>query len=178
MDSYYKEPSMKLSSQLQQCLLAAAFMLAAYIAAPCITYGETLPHTPQEQADTIASTIMSPFCPGRLLRDCPSSLATELRDTIKTRIEQGESADAVTESLIALYGESLRAAPRFSQFGIVGWIAPFAFLLLGLGAIGIWLKALKKPASALQSTGADSPPLAPLPPDLQSRVDRALRSHE
>ncbi|MDZ4784566.1 MAG: cytochrome c-type biogenesis protein [bacterium] len=102
--------------------------------------------SPEQEAiaNEIFSNEMSPFCPGRLISDCPSTSATELKDKIREKILAGQSVDQIESYLFSVYGEQLRAAPEAKGFGLLAWIAPFGFLFLGLIVMSIWLQKQKK----------------------------------
>ena len=87
----------------------------------------------------IAQSVMSPFCPGRTLDDCPSSAASELRNKITDMLLAGKTEDQVVENLYALYGEQIRSVPKKEGFGLVAWIMPAVFLLGGLLILVIWI---------------------------------------
>ena len=109
---------------------------------------------------------MSPYCPGRLLKDCPSGQAFELKDKISARLQSGETTQAVVDDLINTFGDEIRAAPLAKGFGIVAWVAPGLFLLIGGLMIFIWLKSRTQPV--------DSAP-AQLTPELEERLKSELR---
>jgi cytochrome c-type biogenesis protein CcmH len=94
----------------------------------------------QSETDYIMSTIMSPYCPGRLLKDCPSGQAYELKSRIESRLRAGEATQDIVEDLIVKFGEEIRAAPKATGFGIVAWLSPFVFLLVGLILLMMWLR--------------------------------------
>ena len=87
-------------------------------------------------ANEINSEIMSPFCPGLLLRDCPSEKATELKNQILTKLEKERlEKKEVISWLEQQFGSKIYSAPQMKGFGIVGWLMPVVFLLLG----GFWI---------------------------------------
>lgn len=92
------------------------------------------PDTLNHRATTMYQQVLSPFCPGRSLNDCPSSKATELKDQMKARLEQGEAPEAIIEGVLAQYGEQFRAVPRFAGVGVFVWAIPLSFVVLG----GLW----------------------------------------
>lgn len=114
-------------------------------------------------ADRIMSGIMSPYCPGRLLRDCPSGQALQLKEKIVSRLAAGESEQLVVDDLIATFGEEMRASPKASGFGLVAWLAPALFLFLGGTLTLLWLRN----RSIEPET---SPPAAPLDTDSEERL--------
>ncbi len=107
--------------------------------APAMLYADG-PSKHEETMQEISASIMSPFCPGRLLVDCPSSSATELRHNILERLNRGESRAEIEEALITVYGEAMRAAPRAEGFGLVAWVAPFFLLVVGFLFVVLWLR--------------------------------------
>ena len=154
-----------------------AFSLALCLVLPlvaCRAWAETSPIS-SEAADVkveeIFGSLMSPFCPGKLLRDCTSSSAAELKQKVHQRLLKGESAEHITQSLLVLYGEEIRAAPRVRGFGATAWIAPFAFLALGGVIFFLWLASRRnREQSAIP---AQSPP--PIDSQMRERIDRAMR---
>ncbi len=54
---------------------------------------------------------------------------------IEAGLEAGQSDEEVLESIYAKYGSETRVEPGGRGFGLVGWIAPFASLLLGLALV-------------------------------------------
>ena len=111
----------------------------ALLVLPC--YALDLHPEQEARAQEVFRSIMSPYCPGRLLSDCPSSLAAELRDKIRERVGRGESKLEIESYLYTAFGEEIRGAPTTEGFGAVAWIAVPIFFLLGLGAVMLWLRA-------------------------------------
>jgi cytochrome c-type biogenesis protein CcmH/NrfF len=99
--------------------------------------------TSEETMRTIASEFMSPFCPGRVLSDCPSSAASELKAKILADLQKGKSRAEIEDVLLAQYGDASLAAPRFSGFGLVSWLGPIVFLVVGLLGAAIWSQRVK-----------------------------------
>ena len=114
----------------------------------------------------IMGTLMSPYCPGRLLKDCPSGQAFQLKDKISARLQSGETTQVVIDDLINTFGDEIRAAPLAKGFGIVAWTAPGLFLVVGSLIIFIWLKSRKQLV--------DEAP-AQLSPELEERLKSELR---
>lgn len=91
------------------------------------------PVTVAEQARKIEGQVWSPYCPGRLLIDCTTQQAGELRDEIGRRLQAGEGADEVLRWIRLNYGDEALAAPS-SRNALLIWSFPAAVLLVG-GAI-------------------------------------------
>ena len=138
----------------------------------CLTFSNRVYAGAHEEADSIAAEIMSPFCPGRLLRDCPSSAASDLRKDIEVRLDKGESPDKITESLYAMYGDEVRAAPKPQGFGLIAWVAP-GFVLL-LGVVAIWAFVSIRAKTAMATELELSPTAVELDSKSKARVNAAL----
>ena len=87
-------------------------------------------HSPEIEAmaGEIFGEVLSPFCPGRMLNDCPSGNASQLKEKIRTDLSSGKDREEILDELYAVYGTSIRAAPTTEGFGWFAWITPFAFL--------------------------------------------------
>lgn len=92
----------------------------------------------------VAGSVLSPFCPGRTLQDCPSGPARELKKDIREKFLAGATKEEVFDFLYRTYGDEVRAAPRFSRFGIVAWVTPFVFLLTGGVLLYTWIALQQK----------------------------------
>lgn len=79
----------------------------------------------------MAHDLMSPFCPGRTLAECPSPQATELRFWILTQASAGASEDEVNAMLTDRFGDVLLAAPRAEGWGLTAYVIPIAFFVIG-----------------------------------------------
>ena len=98
-------------------------------------------------ARTLESELMSPFCPGLLLSDCPSPNAAVLRTEITSRIGRGEAPSAITDDLVARYGAQILGSPPAEGFGLLLWIVvPAVALVSGVTLILALLHGGTSPA--------------------------------
>jgi cytochrome c-type biogenesis protein CcmH/NrfF len=125
----------------------------------------------RQAASDLSRELMSPFCPGKLLADCTSPNAGELREAIADRLTAGESAAAVKADLVRQYGKEILGAPPAEGVGWLAWLVPG---LLGLAsAFGIGWKVAQAvrgqgPAPAVAvAGGADAGALAQLDDELR-----------
>ena len=88
--------------------------------------------------------MMSPFCPGRTLADCPSPNAAAWREEIRLWVDAG-TPDAVIRARLQarMPGTDLTAVPR----GPLGWALPGLILLAGLGILVAALRRVTRPAA-------------------------------
>ena len=111
---------------MKRASLVAAFILLS--AAPAVA-------APEDVANQIASEVMSPFCDGVTLHDCPSQTALDLREQIETWARAGWTKTEIVDELESRYGPRIHATPQESE-GIGAWALPAATLVAGLtGAI-------------------------------------------
>ncbi len=61
--------------------------------------------SPEDLANDISQKVMSPFCPGVTLHDCPSQSALDMRDRIEGYARSGMSEAAIMDRLEAEYGD-------------------------------------------------------------------------
>jgi cytochrome c-type biogenesis protein CcmH len=83
---------------------------------------------PQDVAGRVSKQVMSPFCDGLTIHDCPSQQSAELRAEILEMAQSGMSAGAIVDELVARYGERVRGVPEPSGTDLLVWIIP------GIGA--------------------------------------------
>jgi cytochrome c-type biogenesis protein CcmH/NrfF len=92
-------------------------------------------------AESVYSEINSPFCKGKLLRDCPSSGASGLKQEVVDLAAQGKTKEEIISALYARYGDEIRAVPSSSFIGKLAWLVPFLFMAIVLIIMGFWVKA-------------------------------------
>ncbi len=91
------------------------------------------------EARDIFETVLSPYCPGRTISNCPSPQAEELRTAIKQQLADGEASEDIKEELYAVFGDELRTIPRARGFGLLAWIVPGLAFLMGGWLILTWM---------------------------------------
>lgn len=116
------------------------------------------------QARRIEGQVWSPYCPGRLLADCTTGQAFELRERIEARLEDGQNPEQVLAWLRANYGDEVLARPAPGGRGLVIWLVPALLLLAGAGVVATLLRRW--------SAGAASPPEGSLPPPSDRWVEQ------
>lgn len=116
---------------------------------------------PEGWAYILANELMSPFCPGRTLAECPSPQAEELRLWIIVQEAAGRSQGEVEEELYARFGDIIRAAPEAKGIGISAYALPVAVFVGGGFVVAFVLRRITaKPAAAAGGpAGASAPPL-------------------
>ena len=90
----------------------------------------------EEQAQGLAAELRCPVCQNLSVADSPSEMANQMRDLVREKLENGESADQIRAYFVSRYGEWILLAPKRQGFNWVAWLLPFVAILAGAGAIG------------------------------------------
>lgn len=143
----------------------AGSLLATVSAAQSTASTTHAPSSTRVDADALARRFIAPCCYNESLASHDSPLAHQLRDELRARVARGESSDAITEDLVARYGERVLAIPsgiEGTAFGVLSAIA-LAGVALGL-------------AQKRRSRAIVLPPPAPAPTstELDARLEKAL----
>jgi cytochrome c-type biogenesis protein CcmH/NrfF len=145
------------------------FRLLSIIAVLLVALAPAAGAAPADTANWIARNIMSPYCPGVTLHDCPSSEAIAMRTRIEGWAEDGMSRTAIMDRLVDEFGPSIRAAPPTEGAGLLAWILPGLAVIAG-GAIAY--------LAARRWNARPPPEVAPasaLSDDDRNRLDADLR---
>jgi cytochrome c-type biogenesis protein CcmH len=97
-----------------------------------------------EVVEEVFSELNSPFCKGRLLRDCPSSGAQELKNDVRKLAKEGVTTQEIIDKLYVKYGDEIRAVPKDGVVGIIAWLGPFIFLFIGGSIVLFWITRIRK----------------------------------
>lgn len=114
--------------------LVVAILLAAGAAAPPVPAA-----VDREAVLEVAGKLVCycGTCSNQSVRDCTCGTAASARDEIRTRLERGESPQAILAAFTDRYGEQVLIAPGTQGFNLVAWVTPFIALLVGAGAV-VW----------------------------------------
>ena len=122
--------------------------------------------------------IMSPFCHGLTLDNCPTKGASDMRDQIRAWLIEGKDRTWIEDQLVAQYGPSVLGAPRMTGWGLLAWVTPP--LALFFGFVGV-ASLLKRRQGDLDEEAPDAPAAAtPTRTDggelseIQKRVDEEI----
>jgi cytochrome c-type biogenesis protein CcmH/NrfF len=138
----------------------AALWLVLGAAAPALADGES---ATSGWAYDAANELMSPFCPGRTLSDCPSPAAESMRLWLHVQEAAGRTREDVETELFARYGDIMRAAPRAEGVGLSAYVVPLVAFAAGGVLVAFVLRRLTRggaePAAPPQSPAARDPEL-------------------
>jgi cytochrome c-type biogenesis protein CcmH/NrfF len=118
-----------------QAIFTTLILITTLLPAHCLAEDS------KQVAESVFSEINSPFCKGKLLRDCPSTGASGLKEEIRILATEGKTKDEIISTLYSRYGDEIRAVPSSSIVGKVAWIVPFLFIGSVVILMGLWLKS-------------------------------------
>ena len=130
------------------------------------THAETGPEDADyaRRAHAFSRELMSPYCPGRTLADCPSPDAAALRQEIRELLDAGTEEEVILDQLEARFGQAIYGVPR----GFWGWALPGLVLLGGAAFLVSALRRLSDPGVQ------QAPPV--VDPELERELERELES--
>ena len=109
-----------------------SLLLSSFLFCVVVVHAEELTLAQSAAASRIFTSIMSPYCPGKLLSDCPSAQAHELKESIRSDIAKGKTESEILQTLKDQFGQStIEAEPEFSGFALVAWVVPVVFFIIG-----------------------------------------------
>jgi cytochrome c-type biogenesis protein CcmH len=111
-------------------------------------------------AEAVEGRVMSTWCPGLTLAECPSAQATALRSEIAAKVAGGWTNARIDAWLVANYGEGILGRPR----GVTAFLVPAIAILAGGGVVAVLLRTRKSG----RDDGPGSQPADPMPPAPQS----------
>ena len=139
----------------------------------------------EREAESIARSVMSPFCPGRTVSSCP--VAGPWRDDIRRWVGEGVSPEDIRQRLA-------ERVPQHNLMGVppnrLGWVLPVGLGLLAAASLFFLLKRLIKPAppppppgktpseEASTANGEAAPAAKGKPEDYDARLEEELETLE
>jgi len=125
---------------------------------------------PEGWAYELASDVMSPYCPGRTLSECPSPQADQLRTWIILQEASGRTRADVEAELIERFGDGIRSRPRAEGFGLMAYVLPVVIFVAGGLLVAVFLRRQMRGAPS----AAQEAPVETLDPELERRIDEEL----
>ena len=119
----------------------------------------------------IAKTLRCTVCQTENIWESGAPLAQQMRDVVRERVAQGQSAEEIRAYFLSRYGDYILMQPPTRGINWLIWVAPF-LLLLGGGLflykeVTHWVRDTPPPTS-------ETPP-PPLDNESRQRIERELR---
>jgi len=88
-----------------------------------------------ERVRELAETLRCLVCQNETIADSPAELATDLRNQIREKMQQGMSNREIIDYMVARYGDFVLYRPPLKAITILLWFGPLLFLVAGLAAL-------------------------------------------
>src|SRR5256885_8305897 len=109
-----KKPLLLLLSVLT---VIAAIWLSLWLAGP-------RERTLDERVHDVAIQLKCPVCQGESVADSQAQISKQIRESIRQRLQAGQSEQEVIQYFINSYGEQIVWAPQWRGFTLLAWIVP------------------------------------------------------
>ncbi len=128
----------------------------------------------QMKTKEISRTLRCAVCQSESVWESNATLAIQMRDIVRERLLEGESADEIRDYFVSRYGEYIVFKPRFGGINLLLWGGPFTVLLIG-GVI--LLRNIKRWNKKPQFEGSDVSvvSLDPIDDKQRERLEQELR---
>ena len=124
----------------------------------------------QENYELLTKELRCLVCQNQTIADSNAELAFDLRRQVSEMLEQGKSNDEIIQFMTDRYGDFVLYKPAFKGKTLLLWIAPGAFLVLGLIIVYIFIRQKR----ALRSEQGVSNNELKLDIDKQNKIRRLL----
>ncbi|MEE8363395.1 MAG: cytochrome c-type biogenesis protein [Dehalococcoidia bacterium] len=125
----------------------------------------------ERRAQKLEKQLICPVCPGETLDQSFVDIAQDMKRIIREKLSAGETEGEILDYFVARYGDEVLAAPPKSGFNLIAWVAPPIGIALGLVAVVLILRQMRRPGAHVPAGGPA--PGADLAPYLDA-VDRDL----
>ncbi|MBI3608526.1 MAG: cytochrome c-type biogenesis protein CcmH [Nitrospirae bacterium] len=117
----------------------------------------------------VAKTLRCTVCQSESIWESGSPFARQVRENIRDRVEQGQSADEIRAYFLSRYGDYILMQPPARGVNWVVWIGPFVVLIVG----GFFLyRTLNRWVASTPAAQA----VEPLDESSRKRIERELHS--
>lgn len=94
----------------------------------------------QENYELLTKELRCLVCQNQTIADSNAELASDLRRQVSEMLEQGKTNDEIVQFMTDRYGDFVLYKPAFKGKTSILWIAPGAFLVLGLLIVYIFIR--------------------------------------
>jgi len=137
---------------------AFAFMLLALLSAHCVAR-EAPPAADdlalERRVVKLTTDLRCLVCQNQSLADSHADLAIDLKNQVRDQMRAGRSDAEIRDYMVARYGDFVLYDPPFKLSTVLLWMGPFLFLLLGLAALGAYLRSRRRRLPQREMTPAE-----------------------
>jgi cytochrome c-type biogenesis protein CcmH len=94
----------------------------------------------EARARALSAQLRCLQCQNQTIDDSNAEIARDIRLVVRERLVLGDSDGAVLDFVAGRYGEFVLLEPRFSLYTALLWLAPGAFLAIGLVSVVVFYR--------------------------------------
>ena len=143
-----------------KCWFITVLMVVSFFVPGAIAFENDAPLDDpvlESRARDLARQIRCLVCQNQSIFDSDADLAKDLRQVVRERITLGESDLAVTDYLVARYGDFVLLKPPVEPETYALWLTPPLALLIGAGILIVWYRGRQAGSAATTEQAALSP---------------------
>lgn len=91
--------------------------------------------TQHERYQHFIEEMRCPKCQNQNLAGSDAPIANDLRHELQRLLKEGKSDREITDYMVSRYGEFILYEPPFDKKTAALWLAPLAFLIIGIGVL-------------------------------------------
>lgn len=93
--------------------------------------------TLDERVQTIAGQYRCPSCNGESAADSNTPTSIEIRNLIKTDLQQGKTTGQIRAELVSDYGPTILESPQKQGLTLLVWVLPVVGIAVAAGGLGL-----------------------------------------
>lgn len=132
--------------------LALAGLVVAILAMVLLSLQTPPAPSLDARARSLAGELRCPVCQGLSIADSPAPLAEQMRRIVRDQLAAGATDQDVRDFFVARYGTWILLAPPARGPDLLLWLAPGAFVLVGLIAVTIRSRHRRRRPSGARTT--------------------------
>ena len=126
-----------------------------------------------DQVREIAKTLRCAICQTENIWESQSVLASQMRQIIRERLQQGESPEQIKTYFLSRYGDYILMKPRARGWNWLIWAGPFVLLLIG--GLLLYRTLFRWTTAPAPATEDNQPPLSE---PARQRIQDELRAFD
>lgn len=99
----------------------------------------------ERRSHGLNKTIMCPICPGESIDQSQVTIALQMRDIVREKLDEGWTDDQIRDFFVDRYGPSVLMEPPTEGFGILAWIVPPVIVVVAVAAFLLAINRMRKP---------------------------------
>lgn len=114
-----------------------------FILTPCFAAQDYYQFDSQEKEQNfnkLTSELRCLVCQNQNLAESNAALATDLRNQIYQKVQQGESNQQIVDYLVQRYSHFILYQPPLNSSTLALWFGPFLFLISGIGYLIFYVR--------------------------------------